>query len=89
MNAFFLSLYNLWRINDMASSLDALNAKVDSLDAKINILTPLVADLKTQIASLSNAGGATPAQLDALSARIQKDNDALDLIETPPTPPAP
>lgn len=55
---------------ELSDKVDALAAEVETANGKADTLIALVADLRKQIADLSASGGATPAELDAIAAKV-------------------
>lgn len=55
---------------ELSDKVDALAAEVETANGKADTLIALVADLRNQIAELSASGGATPAELDAIAAKV-------------------
>jgi hypothetical protein len=96
-------------IRKMSASLDALNAKVDEMNTKESATQNLITALQTAIsdeitrleALITSLGGDSPADIDAVTAKVQTSvdnlsavNDALTTAATTlnaerPTPPSP
>lgn len=79
----------LLQLLSLKSKIESLMDKVEQIKTALDAQTELITEIGTDIEALKAKGGATPAELDEILAKVRANNESLGVLDQPDEPQGP